>query len=799
MKKIISGYSIWDDWWITTDKQEFLDAIEVLGWVWFEYPHYFDIDWNITQYRAAIVKVNSYNKEDIDRIKNIYWIEPNIIYEYSNTYHYIFNYTVPVSKADNSRILKTLSIIYNGEGLEYYFYPSNGVSTIFTSKWTYDFRPLTNRFVSILWGKGIEWLTTKDYDLIIKANEIPIVQVIKILFENQLEYIDMENRLIDTKLNLHIKDWLVFDYVFKKKKNLLKTKEFFATNFNIGFQLDWEEHINYDYNVWVAIKEWEDLFFDGKGYAIPTDKWVKSVSDFYFKVFYSVTNEDWEKNYLVSLINPTTWEVSKKVELIQTTSPNKFADFCQKYGNFHFYWSSNNIKLLHKLISNAPWIVDINKVKWYGIHKDLWIIVFKNWIWDIENKIFTERKEWETFYEWIDWQGYMITSQQWDNLEDLISQHIPVLNTDVLLQKWELIKAFSELYANEIWPYLLYAFLWMAWYILYWDKKDNFPILFTKWWTWFGKTVANSLIQYMFGLHNASLDFGNTTAFTFTVLMSNLIQFPIFMTEYRENSPHREVKVGMLRSVFDKMSQWKGKADQTLVKYDYYAMPVMEWEEVFSDPAVRTRSIQLFFKNSKHRIQGDFVKKLEETKGIIKWALYTYLLKSDWKDYDKFLEEWRHIFGNISTEPRIPQNLSKLYAGAMCFMSDKKDHIIEILTWIWKQQEEDRMTNSNEMQIIKAISRWLSKTWSWVYIKQDKVILSWNLIEDFIQQYKVKLTLDVETYKQALRHMWYEVDIVDTWSSMIEWIVIPFDKIHPKLLAHQDIYDGYKVWKKNNK
>jgi hypothetical protein len=64
--------------------------------------------------------------------------------------------------------------------------------------------------------------------------------------------------------------------------------------------------------------------------------------------------------------------------------------------------------------------------------------------------------------------------------------------------------------------------------------------------------------------------------FSITYALSYLIKFPYFLTEYRENSNQREGKIGTIRSVFDKTGQTKGKQDQTIVKYDYYGMPVFD-------------------------------------------------------------------------------------------------------------------------------------------------------------------------------------------------------------------------------
>jgi len=61
-----------------------------------------------------------------------------------------------------------------------------------------------------------------------------------------------------------------------------------------------------------------------------------------------------------------------------------------------------------------------------------------------------------------------------------------------------------------------------------------------------------------------------------TMLFTYLKSFPYFITEFRENSKDKDSKVSILRSNYDGSGQTKGRPDQTVVNYNYSAIPVID-------------------------------------------------------------------------------------------------------------------------------------------------------------------------------------------------------------------------------
>jgi len=80
MNNYIWAYSIDIDWDnLIFDDEEFLNDLKELGSIGYEYPHYYNTNKKLYKYRAVIIKKDIFDKEDIERIKQLYWIEPNAV------------------------------------------------------------------------------------------------------------------------------------------------------------------------------------------------------------------------------------------------------------------------------------------------------------------------------------------------------------------------------------------------------------------------------------------------------------------------------------------------------------------------------------------------------------------------------------------------------------------------------------------------------------------------------------------------------------------------------------------------
>lgn len=778
-----------------SDENQFIDELELIDEVGYEFPHYYSGD-EITWYRAAIIKVE---KVDVNYIKNIYNITPNIIYWTKVEKHIVFYFKKSLNKFDYERISNALAYLYDWEKIDYHFYPANWVTVDFSSDdLNNDLFEICTKVYFYKWqdNEYQKLLTVSDYDNFIEADQISIEKVIKKLYDRDLLSIEGLQKWIDVKHNLHRDYWRPFEFVHKYFSSIEKAKKFFKEEFQIPFEES--DALSYtNSNDWVVIREWDNIYIWNLWYYTIDWKWDnKKLTDFYIKVHAKIIWEDWKHHFIVTLVNEWEWVQTKKIVWENKTSSSTFSDFIQSYWPYHYYWTAPFIKEIHKQISTTKQVAEIQQLVWYGYHGEHNIVVFKNWVWDIKERLFTTKKDTDDdFYYNYNWKWYWITDKQSNNLSEILTDWVPSLNTDRVIDLETILDFMWELYADNSWAYLMFLSFGMIWYLLYWDQKKEFPLIFTRWITWSWKTAFNEILQKIWGIKKAWSDFENSTLFTMTVTLSYLIKFPYFIAEYREAATMRLQKVWTLRSVFDKISQTKGRADQSVVKYNYAAIPVLDWEEMIEDGALRTRSLQCQLLR-KHKIKWNFNKILREWWEILDNVLFTYLTRSNWEHYQQYLDEWYEIFKPMTSENRIAFNVASIYAWCMAMNNNDeyKEKYIIVLSEIIDFQEQDVQQNSTSMQILKVMAKFMETTYTGVFVHKTEVIVSWNALEDYVNRYRVNTTLKISSYKEHLIAMWFKIDYVEAWEAFLEGVVIPFDNIPKQLLVHHEVYKWYKEW-----
>lgn len=771
----------------------FLQEVTKLDCIGYVLPHFFNDHNEITSYWALIIQ-KKWEIEELEYIKETYNIEPNFIYSDWNTKHLVFILDRWVSKIDYKRMWSALSFIYDWEQIDYHFFPEYKIykdhinkeinSNLFSFLNHFSFRIKNNT-------KYERVFSTQNLENLEKANKLSIVDILTLL---RLPLID-----IDIKKNIHLKYGYPFDFVNSYLANQKKAFEFFNKNFWLDFELSWKkkEILTRD---WILI-EWKSFLKDEIWYyKIDEKSWIKRITDFVIKVYYKIIQLDWTHNFIISLINESIGTETDKIVWCNDTWITAFSNFIQKYWNFHYYWTAWMIKDLHREVSETKNIPIIKNIVWYWFQKEDNIIVFKNWIWDLKEKIFTEKKEDDKYYFNYNYQWYYLVDNAWKDLSLTLSDWVPSLNTTKIVNYEEIIEFLNTLYNDDSWRLLLYYTFWMIWYLLYWEQKDSFPFFFTRWLTWSWKTSYNNLFQRIWWINKWWSTFSSTT-FSIQVMLTYLNKFPFFLWEYRENVQQADQKKEMLRNVFDRTAQVKWRADQSTVSYNYYAIPIMDWEEMINDWAVRTRTIQKQFLKS-HRIWWNFWDILRKKWEILDNILFTYLLKSSKEKYEEWLKEWIEIFTelNSKSDPRIWDNYSKIYAWCRA-ITDSQD-VFDVLLNSMEFQQNDVKENWTSMQIIKAINQFLdSYSFSCVErikinddITKDKLVIYWNLLDEYVKKYKVQLSLNYDTYKEHIKALWYEVDYIDNWNKLIYWVIVPIDNIPKQFLIHPEFYLANKEY-----
>jgi len=571
--------------------------------IWFMYPHYYDEDDKISSYWWFVVSTRNEKTTDrIEEVKKIYKIEPTKILSHEWTYHLIFNLNKGIWESAYSLHKKSLALLYHGKSFDYHFYNDN---VEYEWKICPKLIEVLSNITFIKTDVKVERSLSKDnlveYN---KSNQLHIIDVMEKLGKKDLDY-------MDTDLNIHINKWLPFQYVMFELDSKTKTFEFFNENFDLNFQ-DEIDHSLVVTEEWVLIKEnWHKFLSDTNGYYNINKDWEKCrLTDFFITVHYKLKKSDKETVFIVSLHNESADVHSTKIEWINQTSKTQFSDYLQKLGNFHFLWANQAVIWhIHWKICDAK-VPEIKYVLGFWFHNDLWIAIFRNGIWDIKERVFTPKTGSEKYFFNSRGKGFFPTDINGNSLLWIIGESTPMIPSTKLVDKNECFNLMERLYKWDTGKFLLLFLFGMLWYSLF-ARISKFPILFVRGCTGSGKSEYVKLLQKIFGMVWKSTSFEHSTVFTMNVMMTYMVKFPFFITEFSEWTRDIKPKTEILKSNFDWTGTMKGRADQSIVKYDFAAIPIIDWEEMINNWAVRSRCIQKQFL-SWHKIDWNFEKMVNE-------------------------------------------------------------------------------------------------------------------------------------------------------------------------------------------
>jgi len=777
---------------LVTNEKEFLAEIKAIDEIGYYYPHVFKNN-KISTYWSVVISVSSIDRLEV--IKALYGIEPSKVFSDGKIFHFVFNAIKGMSSAEYHRYWRSLSFLYKWTQIDYHFYSKYKVEEKYSAEvdWKDLHKNCSKLFRLLTVDDNYEKeLSLHNYMQYEKTKEIPLLEIAE-YFKESISQIDILN-------NIHMDYGYPFQYVLNFFTRPSLTYDFFNEKYELDFQIEKED--NWDIiNDWVILGEGGKLMIDKNWYFSLNEgkSWLwerKDITDFFIKVYYQIIWEDGLTRYIVSFISAGSGAETPKVMWCNTTSVTMFSDFMQQYWNFHFYWTAIHIKELHKHVTETRRIPIIRSVIWYGHHKEEWVIIFKNWILDTKEKLFTQKKDDENYYFNYNWDWYIVIDNVTNPLAS-IAGWVPVFN-EQQTDMDDVYNFVDSLYKDDSWTYLILLSFGMFGYMLYWDPDKPFPIIFTRWITGSGKTSFNALLKRIWGMEGAGVEFSGSSQFSFTHAFSLLKQFPYFISEYREWSYLGTSKVSMLRSVFDRSGQTKWRADQTTTTYNYNVLPILEWEEMIMDGAVRTRCIQKQFLH-KHRIDWNFDAIVDKGSHLLDWLMNTYIYKSSWKKYKDYLSEGFDLFKPKTSESRIAENIANIYAGCMCFDKKKKDFYLNVLYKILEFQDNDFQDNWTWKQILKVLSTYLSSMKSMPFItpvreipKLNALVIDWALFEAYANRNRLELTLKLDSYKEHLEAMGFTVWMYDTWEDMIDWILVPIDSIPKTFLVDPVVYDAYK-------
>jgi len=779
-------------------KEDFLNELALLPDAnGYYFPHFFDENNTLKSYGTFVILLRSYDQENIKRIKEGYAIEPTQIIKHSqnDTYHFIFDIELWISKDEYQTVSQAIALVYWWEPIDYHYYhDENSVKTesiLFTNTKFESFWDMKNVWYFM---KSEESERSKTKVELMAINEVNNLNVIDIA-----QKLGLKNEKLDWKLNISVKFWKPYNFILNQFKLPAEARRWINETYGIKIQ-DYVDITKYR-GLWEKIIEWDSFFLDEIWYYMVLEWEKKRMTDFFVNVHYKIKKSDTEIAFIVSLVNEIAWYKSNKIEWTNKVWLVQFTEFCQAIGNFHFYGGKTFISKLHARISEYQDVPEIQVVQWFWFHEEIGIAIFENWVFDLKEKIFTEKvvsEDWYYFNYNSKW--YVVRDARGCDITGTLNWLVPAIRSEWLTTVSELFDTMSKLYKWYIWKLacmMVFGALGYAMYAKKWTD-DTYPFFFVRGTTGNGKTSYTRLIQRMFGISGTAKHFDTTTNFILSVFLSNLNYTPLFLTEYREWRMDTPAKISTLRAVYDKTWASKWRADQSVVNYNYKWLPVIDWEEMIQDPATRTRCIQVRFLWD-HRIDGDFSKLSQDSYPTLDKTLNSYLQLSSGEKYREYMDEWFNIFKGIATNSnRIGLNLKMVYAGCMAFDPEFKDEYLRILKLVWEFQNSDVSHNSNYSQIIKAIARFIEQCedfYRHVIITDWKIIITWWPFEDFIKRKRIDLSLKLDTYQEHLEEHWFKVWYIDVWDRMIYWIIFDAENTPKEFLVNKDIYEATRKFR----
>jgi len=777
-------------------KEDFLEELALIAEAdWYYHPHFFDENNVLKSYWTFVIRLPSYDQESIQHVKATYGIIPTQIIQHtlSKTCHLIFDIELWIGKEEYQEISKSLAIVYGWDYIPYHYY--NDTNSVRTKSISFT----NEKFESFSDIKSIWHFLRGDPTSERKRTKSELVAINEV---NNLSIIDIAQKLwikdekIDWKLNLSVRFWKPYNFILNQFKLPAEARRWIQETYGIKIQ-DYVDITKYR-GIWEKIIEWDGFFLDEVWYYMVVEWEKKRMTDFFVNVHYKIKKSDTETTFIVTLVNEISWCKSNKVEWTNKVWLTPFTEFCQAIGNFHFYGGKTFISKLHNMISNYQDLPEIEVVQWFWFHPDLQIAIFENWVFDLKEKIFTEKVVLEDPY-YFNYNGkwYVPKGVQWSDIYWMLKWMIPAIRSEWLVTAGELFQVFSGLYKWYLGKFacmIVFGALGYAMYSKKWTD-DTYPFFFVRGTTGSGKTSYMRLIQRMFWIPWSAKHFDTTTNFILSVLLSNLNYTPLFLTEYREWRQDTPAKISTLRAVYDKTWASKWRADQSIVNYNYKWLPMIDWEEMIEDPATRTRCLQIRFLWD-HKIDDNFSKLSQEAYPILDKVLNSYLQLSDWDKYNQYMDEWFELFKSISRNSnRVWLNLKMVYAGCMAFDDSFRDEYIKILTLVWEFQNTDVSKNSNYAQIIKAIARFIEQCddfYNYVIIHNGKIVISWWPFEDFIKRKRIDLSLKLDTYKEHLEENGFNIGYIDSWDKLIYWIIFEAENTPKEFLVNKDIYEVTK-------
>jgi hypothetical protein len=512
----------------------------------------------------------------------------------------------------------------------------------------------------------------------------------------------------------------------------------------------------------------------------------KKMGDFHLYVLYRVVGLDGVVVNWVKIVNPRTGYATPELQFPSESGKTPFTNWLIKYG-FPFFGSGENVIDLHEQVARAP-VPKIEKVTGLGFKKDA--LFLENGVWDMASRKFSKRQG--KFWFSPDGKGYSCVMSNGNPVEDL--KKLPSMpDFDSALPTPSAIAAKArDLYKGDA-GLKAWAWLYGAMGFGAMGAQGNCPMFTVFGVKGAGKTEMNKIMARAFG-YQETYSLESTTLFALRMAFSHLDRMPIFMSEYRRSIPHHDQKMQLLRSTYDRSSFSHGTAELKIISYDFSCLPSIDGEEAVSDPAVRSRSIQVFLSKNDQGDGGPEAFNAKRRDRDLDLTLASYLTHYD-SDQTKYAG-WRVAGQDIvaHAESRVRENLGILFAGCMAAAPDMESDWRRVIKSIGESISKDMDESSGVKEFVNKIGMYAPQMFDAVHVTDKHALFDVGSLIEFFGRKRVKMNLDVETYVQYAQRAGYEVNYFEFGPDGVRLSMkVPIDQdIDRAFLAVPEIY---KIWK----
>ena len=311
---------------------------------------------------------------------------------------------------------------------------------------------------------------------------------------------------------------------------------------------------------------------------------------------------------------------------------------------------------------------------------------------------------------------------------------------------------------------------------LYDNHSVRFPVIMIHGQAGSGKSeTGRHIVQPLFGDIASMMRVDDITGFAFTMQGSSTNMFPLIYDEYKpalfDNSKLKLVS-RMIRGLYDNETSLRGTKDLSVKEFKIFSPAVIIGEQGFEEPALKERSIDVFFsKDVSTEYINNFVELSKSPLTKFGNMFLNWTLRLD----DEFI--FKKFTSNIKKNGRVYHNIAMLQCGIDLLALFFKENNINIKAEplkkaIYDSQIKSQTVSGHTRSVVDNIVEALM-------IMRESGVINGGTIDIGDEEIKVHTPTVYPYFKKWAKDYSFEGEVI----SHGEFV---------KQLKHMNYYDGYR-------